>query len=41
MEKEIVCSLATFDRANNNIMVVQVLGVDLRNIKRKSKIKAL
>jgi hypothetical protein len=34
MAKDIVYVLATYDKTSNNKQVVQILGVDLRNIKR-------
>jgi hypothetical protein len=34
MAKDIVYALATFDKTSNNRQVVQILGVDHKNIKR-------
>jgi hypothetical protein len=34
MAKDIVRALATYDKTNNNRQIIQILGVDCRNIKR-------
>jgi hypothetical protein len=34
MAKDIVCGLTTYDKTSNNKQVIQILGVDHKNIKR-------